>query len=230
MKDYTHIFFDLDHTLWDFEKNCSETLSDLFREFQLSKFGIVQDDFIRTYKSVNYQMWDDYNRGRLNKEQIRSLRFPFTFEQMGLKREDVPANLNEEFLRICPAKGHVVPFAHEVLDYLSKRYFLHIITNGFKETQHIKISTSDIGKYFQEVIHSEICGWKKPDKAIFEYAIGKINSSCEECIMIGDDLFTDILGARNAGMDHVFFNRYHQQHNQPVMHEINCLRDLKNLL
>jgi putative hydrolase of the HAD superfamily len=230
MKTYKHIFFDLDHTLWDFDKNCDETLEELFDIFKLNKLKIELPDLIEKYKLINNKMWVDYNRGEIKKHEIRNTRFELTFEALNLSKADVPEKLNEEFLRICPAKGNLLPFAHEVLTYLKEKYSLHIITNGFKETQHIKIHTSGLEKYFVATINSEACGYLKPNKKIFEYALQKVNSNGKHCIMIGDDLYTDISGAKNAGIDHVYFNRKEQKHNEDIMHEIKCLSELKNIL
>jgi putative hydrolase of the HAD superfamily len=230
MKKYKHIYFDLDHTLWDFEKNCSETLNELFIQYNFAAFGIEATNFIEAYQKVNYKMWDEYNRGRITKSQIRSERFGNTFEELGLDRKSVPQDLNESFLKICPGKGNVIPYTHEVLNYLTdKKYILHIITNGFKETQHIKISTSKLEAYFDKVINSELCGFSKPDKKIFDYARNLSNADCEECIMIGDDLFTDIGGAQNAGIDSVFFNPKQIKHEGNPTFEISCLSELKKL-
>ena len=230
MKKYKHIYFDLDHTLWDFEKNCKETLNELFIDFNLSNLGIQVTDFIEAYQNINQEMWYLYNRGKLNKSQIRSERFGNTFERMGLKRNDVPSELNDEFLKLCPAKGNVIPFAHDVLAYLSgKNYSLHIITNGFKETQHIKITSSNLNVYFDKIINSEICGVSKPDRKIFDYAMELNGTTCEECIMVGDDLYTDIQGANNAGMDSVYYNPKQQSHNKEMTFEISCLSELKKI-
>lgn len=230
MKKYKHLYFDLDHTLWDFEKNCAETLSELFLHFNLSRYGIEVNAFIEAYQKVNYQMWHEYNRGRLQKNRIRSERFGNTFELLGLNRNEVPAGMNEEFLKRCPSKGNVIPFAHETLTYLSeKNYTLHIITNGFKETQHIKISSSNLDSYFDKVINSEICGFSKPDRKIFDYAIALSEADCKECIMIGDDLYTDIQGAKNAGMDAIYYNPKKNPHNETVTFEISCLSELMKI-
>ncbi|MFN3405255.1 MAG: YjjG family noncanonical pyrimidine nucleotidase [Cytophagaceae bacterium] len=232
MKNYKHIFFDLDHTLWDFEKNCTETLQELYDLHRMSEFqSFSVQDFIKEYLFVNDSMWKDFNAGLLTKKDIRDLRFKYTFERLGVEEKHIPMTINEEFLRLCPAKGHLLPYAHDVLSYLHKKYILHILTNGFTETQHIKISTSNLRIYFNEIIHSEHVGYPKPDKRIFEFAINKAKAgSCEDCIMIGDDLEADILGARNAGMDHIFLNRKNLKHSEEVMFEIKCLSELYKIL
>lgn len=229
MSIYKHLFFDLDHTLWDFNKNCSETLEELFVHFQFASLGFLPSELIEKYTLVNYRMWDEYNKGLITKQEIRNRRFELTFAELGVDKSFVPSNINEEFLKICPAKGHVFPYTYEVLDYLVKNYNLHIITNGFTETQAIKMSTSKLDNYFSNVILSETLGFAKPDKKIFDHAVNLSGGKSSECIMIGDDLYTDIFGARNAGIDQVFFNPNKQKHEEQVTHEIECLSELKKI-
>lgn len=228
---YKHIFFDLDHTLWDFEKNCAETLLELYHAHSLHKhssFGA--EEFVSAYQLVNKQLWKDFHSGKLDKGYIRQMRFIFTFEQLGLKEEDVPANLEEQFLRICPAKSNVLPHAHEVLTYLKEKYTLHIITNGFYDIQNIKLSAARLGGYFSEIINSESCGYMKPDKRIFQFSLDKAKATPQECIMIGDDLEADVVGARNAGLDQVFFNPKQKPHTEEISYEINSLKELLDIL
>jgi putative hydrolase of the HAD superfamily len=229
MNSYKHIFFDLDHTLWDFEKNCAETLRDLFQIHQLSRFPISIEKLTETYMLVNNRMWYEYNRGRMTKEEIRDTRFEITFEEMGLKRSNVPASMNQDFLNLCPTKGILLPYAHEVLSYLQDNYCLHIITNGFRETQHVKISTSKLDKYFGEIINSEVCGHLKPNREIFDFAVSKASANHEHCIMIGDDLYTDVQGAKNAGLDQIYFNPKQLPHAEEITYEIKCLSELKEI-
>lgn len=231
MPVYKHIFFDLDHTLWDFNTNCRLTLDELYDRYEFSKLGFSKDGFYTVYKDINDQMWAGYHKGQVTKEEIRSKRFEYTFRELGQDKKQVPEGLDMAFLAICPGKGQVFPFTHECLNYLTEKgYVLHIITNGFKETQHIKLSTSGLTPYFTHVIESDVCGFMKPDKRIFDYALSVSNTVCGESIMIGDDLQADIVGARNAGMDQVFINRHHFKHTEKITHEIDCLSQLKELL
>jgi putative hydrolase of the HAD superfamily len=231
MPSYKHILFDLDHTLWDFEKNCSETLQELYVSHDLNRFELFGvDDFIYQYKIINNRMWKEYNSGRITKDEIRSNRFGLTFLQLGLTISDLPEKINEDFLRICPAKSHLLPHAHQVLRYLKSKYTLHILTNGFLETQNIKINSSGIENYFDEIVNSESCGYLKPDKKIFDYTLNKIKAACHDCLMIGDDLEADVIGAKNAGIDHIYFNPKKEKHNETVTHEISCLSELMTIL
>jgi len=230
MKNYRHIFFDLDHTLWDFETNCAQTLEELYELYKFSRLGFSSNDLIEKYNVVNYRMWYDYNRGKIDKDEMRKTRFQQTFAELSVDPSYVPDTMNEKFLQICPSKGNVMPHAHEVLEYLSNKYTLHIITNGFKETQSIKISTSNLANYFQQIINAELCGFAKPDKQIFDFALTKANAVEHESLMVGDDLYTDIGGARNAGIDQVYYNPKDSSHEDNVTYEIKCLSELYNLL
>ena len=230
MTSYKHIFFDLDHTLWDFNTNCRLTLDELHNKYAFAELGFSQQEFYTVYKEINDKMWEGYHKGTITKEEVRTKRFEYTFSRLGHKKNTIPSGLDEEFLVLCPAKGQVFPFAHEVLDYLTgKGYIMHIITNGFRETQQIKLSTSNLSDYFTYVIESDLCGFMKPDKRIFDYALQLSNASAKESIMIGDDLHADIVGARKAGLDQVFVNRNNSQHEEIITYEIDCLSKLKGI-
>ncbi|MFN6946811.1 MAG: noncanonical pyrimidine nucleotidase, YjjG family, partial [Cytophagaceae bacterium] len=135
MRNISNIFFDLDHTIWDFDKNCAETLHELYNKYKLHKLGNFSSyHFCETYKSINVEMWKKYNSGKLTKAEIRTKRFSETFRRLGSDPRLVPARLNEDFMHLCPQKKNLIPYAQEVLSYLSGKYTLHIITNGFIET------------------------------------------------------------------------------------------------
>lgn len=229
-KRYVHILFDLDHTLWDFTANSNATLSELYEQYDLQKFHMELPLLLTTYQAVNDQMWYDYNRGKISKDIIRKERFRQTLQKLGCDSTELADRLNEDYLRICPSKGLLVPYAAETLSYLQDKYQLHIITNGFQESQQVKLQTSGILPFFKEVINSEVSGFLKPDRRIFDFTLSRIQAECGDCIMIGDDLDVDVLGARNAGIDHVFFNRKDQAHSEVLTYEIKCLRELTTIL
>lgn len=226
-----NIFFDLDHTLWDFDRNCSETLSELYYKYRFDAYEkFTVEEFVNTYRKINVEMWHSYHSGLINKDEIRNKRFIYTFDKLGLNYKYVPEGINEDFLRICPGKTYLIPYTHEVLSYLKAKYNLYILTNGFLETQNIKIDSTNIRQYFKEIINSESCGYLKPDKRIFHHAINTAQSQCDNCLMVGDDLHADIKGAKNAGLDVVYFNREKLPHNEDLKYEIHCLSDLMNIL
>ena len=231
MKAYKHIFFDLDNTIWDFEKNSREALVEIYHKHKLQELGVTDlDHFIEKYKERNEMMWEQYRLGTIDKPTLRDKRFALTFWDMGLDAELAPTALADDYLSISPRKTILFPHAHEVLSYLSAKYSLHIITNGFEEAQHIKMEESKLIPYFQEVIISEHTGFRKPDSRIFEYAMNKTGASSEDSIMIGDGLEVDILGARNVGWDTIYFNPDKKSHSDEVTHEISTLFELLHIL
>lgn len=231
MKIYKHIFFDLDHTLWDFDKNSTETLLELYNNYNLAGLGVKTfESFHAAYKDRNEMMWDEYRLGKIDKATLRDKRFTFTFWDLGLDPETAPKGLSEDYIRMSPARKHLFPHSHEVLTYLKEKYKLHIITNGFEEAQHIKLEASDLKKYFEEIIISEHTGFKKPDIRIFEYSAKLAKARPEECIMIGDGLEVDVLGALAAGWDAVFFNPHGTSHSEELKFEIASLDELKKIL
>lgn len=231
LKEYKHLFFDLDHTLWDFEKNAAETIYSLYDTFGLHQFGkFTSTDFYKKYSYVNQRMWRQYHEGKITQQELRIGRFEITLTKLGLQPAQVPSGLHEAFTSLCATKSAVFPFAHEVLSYLKSKYPLHIITNGFKDVQAIKMTSSNLHQYFSEVITSECANCIKPDRKIFDFALEKAGVKAAECLMIGDSLEADILGAKNAGMDQVFFNPNKKRHTQRVTYEISCLSQLMKIL
>lgn len=233
MKTYSHILFDLDHTLWDFEKNSEETLYTLYDEYGLGNFKKFDNlSFYKKYKFINTLLWDQYNKGKIGQQELREQRFVKTLTGLGLEVHEVPEGLSEAYTTLCPTKTAVFPFTYDVLQYLGNKYHLHIITNGFKDIQQIKMTSSNLHGYFKEVVTSECCGFKKPDKRMFEHALERIQVDPSECIMIGDNFECDIEGARAAGIDQVFFNpeKIKSKHKPKATYEIHCLSELKTIL
>ncbi len=228
MTKYKHLFFDLDHTLWDYERNSRDTLKDLYEEYDLvnlNKFSLSQ--FVKQFEKTNYKLWDQFNQGHIDKDFIRKKRFSKIFESFGLTSDDVPASLSDNYLNSCPQKTKVIPFSFEVLDYLKDKYHLHILTNGFSIVQNKKLNASKLAPYFNLVIDAESTAFKKPQIEIFDYAISKSKAIKQECIMIGDNLKTDIIGAKNAVVDQVYFNPKSLSHQIEVTYEVKCLSELK---
>lgn len=233
MKAYSHILFDLDHTLWDFEKNSEETLYTLYDQYGLGNFQKFDSlSFYKKYKFVNTLLWDQYNKGKIGQQELREQRFVKTLTGLGLQAHEIPEGLSEAYTTLCPTKTAVFPYTYDVLQYLGHKYQLHIITNGFKDIQDIKMTSSNLHGYFNEVVTSECCGYKKPDKRMFEHALERIKVSPDDCIMIGDNYECDIQGAREAGIDQVFFNpeKVKSRQKPKATYEIHCLSELKTIL
>lgn len=231
LSKYKHIFFDLDHTLWDYDTNASEALFELFDKHRLDKldrFG--KEDLAKTFFEVNYELWDLYNVGKIQRPDIRKRRFPSIFERLGAHRSDVPLTFELEYISLAPTKSGTFDSTHEVLDYLSEKYELHVITNGFDDIQATKMESSKLDHFFDVIITSETTAYRKPDKEIFELAMDRAGALLEQSIMIGDNFESDIRGAMNVGMDHVWFNPTKNDSNTQVQHEIQNLIELKSIL
>lgn len=207
MKLYKHLFFDLDHTIWDFDKNAEETLNELYFTYQLEELGLSSADvFIETYTRNNHQLWADYHLGNISKQTLRETRFKKTFLDMGLSPDVIPAQFEDDYVALCPTKTNLFAGAHETLEYLQAKYQLHLISNGFQESTEMKVGKTDLKKYFQNIIISEVVGVNKPDKAIFEHALSLAGAQRETSLMIGDSIEADVYGALNFGMDAIYFN------------------------
>ncbi len=227
MKNYKHIFFDLDHTLWDYEKNSGETLKDIYRDFQLAKRNVRLQAFLDVYRIVNLELWRAYNRAEINKEELRDIRFYKTLGHLGIKDKKLALEIEDNFLANCSIKSNVLPNSFETLDYLSQKYDLHIITNGFKSSTEDKLKNSNLLPFFKETITSECIGITKPNVKIFEHALERAKAEVEESIMIGDNLETDIQGAKNSGLDAIYYNPEKKPHNAILEREIFDLLELK---
>lgn len=204
---YKHLFFDLDHTLWDFDRNSAECIAELFDTFQLAELGIPSAaEFSRHFIAINRQLWADYDKNLIEHGYIRKHRFPMVFRALGVDESVIHVDLNDEYLRLLPRKSHLLDSAREVLDYLKGRYTMHIITNGFAEIQATKMESSEIAHYFTHVITSENANAKKPDPLVFQYAMEISGTNARESLMIGDNYEADILGAKSVRLDTVFYN------------------------
>ncbi|RYY68543.1 MAG: noncanonical pyrimidine nucleotidase, YjjG family [Chitinophagaceae bacterium] len=205
---YQHLYFDLDHTLWDFDKNAKVTLTEIYAVFELDKkVDALFDDFYQKYLFHNQVLWDRYHKGFINAEDLKWKRMWRTLLDYKIADETLAKNISGKFLEILPTQKEVFPHTFEILDYLAqKNYQLHLITNGFELTQWNKLRNSGLDKYFEHVITSERSNSVKPRKEIFEYALNIAGADTSNSIMIGDNLEADIQGAMNAGLDSIFVN------------------------
>jgi putative hydrolase of the HAD superfamily len=230
-KTYKHIFFDLDHTIWDFDKNAEETLHELFVIHRLNDIGLTSADiFIETYTANNHKLWREYHLGNITKETLREARFKQTFLDLGVHPDVMPHGFEDAYVQLCPTKTNLFPHAHETLEYLQAKYTLHLISNGFKESQSVKINNTGIGKYFQHVVVSEMVGANKPDQAIFQYALNLAGAAKAESLMIGDSLEADVMGALNFGIDAIYFNPMGLEKPDEVPLQITHLKELTLIL
>ena len=226
MKEIKHIFFDLDNTIWDFDKNSREALSELFKKDTIeTHINASFDAFIAIYETINHELWHQYSLKQVTKEELRVQRFSKSFEAFHYHNVVLANRWADDYLTISPYKTNLIDGALEVLSYLETKYHLHLITNGFKEVQHIKLTQSNIKSFFKQVIISEEHGVNKPHLQIFEIAEKLTGAQKNECVMIGDNYEADVVGALNAGWQAIYFAK---ETNNSVK-TINQLSELKTI-
>ncbi len=222
-----HIFFDLDHTLWDFDKNSALTFQKLFKRHDIP---LSLEPFLGVYVPINLNYWKLYREEKVEKEVLRFSRLDDTFKALNLSiSSDLIRILSDEYITYLCTFNHLFEGTLEILEYLKPKYKLHIITNGFKEVQQGKLKKSGIATYFTTVTNSEMVGVKKPNRKIFDHALAVANADIDASLMIGDNLEADILGAKNMGMDALCFN-YHKAKIPEGIVVIDKLSELKQFL
>lgn len=220
----TDIFFDLDHTLWDFDKNSALTFEKIFR---MNAIDVDLDNFLRIYVPKNLEYWKLYRENKIDKESLRFVRLNDVFTELRIAvAPDMIYKLSEDYIKYLSSYAHLLQGTMELLDYLNPNYNLHIITNGFREVQRRKLRSSNILHYFDTVTDSEMVGVKKPNPKIFHHAFNLSNAIPEKSIMIGDNYEADILGALDYGFDAICYN-YHKEDIDSTIKQVNDLLDLK---
>ncbi|MFA8432903.1 MAG: YjjG family noncanonical pyrimidine nucleotidase [Marinifilaceae bacterium] len=230
-KQYQHIFFDLDRTLWDFDRNSEITLEEIYRDYQLqSCFGSFLL-FKSRFEYHNKKLWVAYYQDRIKKEVLVYRRFYLCLKEAGLDDLELAKEIAQSFIELSPLQTKTFPNTHETLAYLKEEgYQMHIITNGFNEVQGKKLRNCGLNEFFTHIITSEDAGHNKPHPEIFSMALSKSGAKLDESLMIGDDLKTDILGARQFGMDQVFFNPKQVKSDREELLEIQNLLELREIL
>ena len=223
----TDVFFDLDHTLWDFDKNSEMAFDRIFK----NRFPEIKiQDFIEKYVPINQECWKLYQNDKITHLELRYNRLKFSFDALNIEISD--ENLNQianDYIEFLTDNNHLFDGAIEVLEYLRPKYRLHIITNGFANVQDKKITNALLSGYFETITNSELAGVKKPNSIIFDYAVNVAKASKENSIMIGDCLDADVNGALNAGLDAIFFNEKKITAPENIK-QINHLLELKKYL
>ena len=222
-----HIFFDLDHTLWDFERNSAATFELLF---EMHKLPLDLKEFLDIYVPANKVYWKLYREGKIGKEQLRYARLSEVFTKCNFKASDrLIREMADGYIEHLSSFTHVFDHTHHVLEYLSKDYPLHILTNGFAEIQSKKLQGAGLADFFDLVINAEDVGYKKPDPQIFSIATSRLGALPNEVIHIGDDLEADIIGARNSGWNAIHFDK-EGEFNHKHCPIVNCLSEIKKYL
>ncbi|GAB5565726.1 MAG: YjjG family noncanonical pyrimidine nucleotidase [Winogradskyella sp.] len=219
-----HVFFDLDHTLWDFDKNSGLTFEKIFR---INNIDVELRTFLDVYEPINFNYWKLYREERVTKSALRYGRLKDAFDAVGVYVSDFQINqLSVAYIDYLTTFNHLFDGTIEILEYLKHKYELHIITNGFEEAQERKMKNANIKHYFKTITNSEMVGVKKPNPKIFNFALGLANATPEESIMIGDSLEADIQGADNIGMQTIHFDYKDVTNN----HDFKRVIDLKSLI
>ena len=222
---YKHLFFDLDRTLWDFEKNSALTFERLLTEYGVD---IPLDTFLKAYIPINLQYWRMYRNGSVSKDTLRYERLKFTFDTLEYPATDALIHeLADQYMEVLTTYNHLFPGTIEILAYLKPHYNLHIITNGFSEVQGKKMKNAHIDHYFDVIMDSELAGVKKPHPKIFELALEKASVTADKSLMIGDSLEADILGAKEVGFEVIHFNAHGESAHDhcKIVHQLEELRN-----
>ncbi len=224
---YKHLFFDLDHTLWDFDKNSENTLRKLYDEYDLTSRGVPDfQSFMEVYMVHNNRMWERFRNGYIKREELRWKRIWLTLLDFKIGDTALAYEMSAAYLEILPTQTTLTPFAKDLLEHCKGRYIMHLITNGFETTQWQKLQYSGIAAYFGEIITSEKSNSMKPHRQIFDFALRTTGARIEDSIMIGDALDIDVLGAFNAGWDQVYYNPLKKAHDRKPTYEVGCWSEM----
>ncbi|MFA9186556.1 YjjG family noncanonical pyrimidine nucleotidase [Flavobacterium sp. FBOR7N2.3] len=222
------VFFDLDHTLWDFDKNSKITFESIFANKHPS---VSIDLFIEKYIPINQSCWKLYQYDKITHQQLRYDRLKLSFDAINYEISDPEIDLiSQEYIDLLTENNHLFDGTFEILDYLMGKYKLHVITNGFAHVQVKKLTNANLNPYFSTITNSEMAGVKKPNPIIFEFALDLAKAKKETSIMIGDSIEADVLGALDAGIDAIYFNESKLAVANNNIKQINHLLELKNYL
>jgi putative hydrolase of the HAD superfamily len=228
---YKHIFFDLDRTLWDFDAAAEVAFERIYEQYHLQDLGIPSaHEFHEVYHPLNERLWELYREDKITKDYLNRTRFVLPLEHYGIHDTALADHLSEDYVYWSPRIVRLIPGTMELLNYLKPKYHLHLITNGFQEVQHTKLSGSGLEPYFETLTVSEEVGVKKPNPEIFHYALAKAHAKAEESIVIGDEMAVDIDGARAAGIDQIFFNASGKEIAGERTFEVRSLEEITKIL
>lgn len=233
-KRYTDLFIDFDDTLYDTHGNAVIALKELFEFLRLDQYFEDAELFYDEYWKANIDLWTRYSKEDITRDYLIVERFrrPLSFGKGLEPTEEYCLKASDLFLDFCSSKPGVVAGAHELVDYLkTKGYRMHVCSNGFHEVQYKKLQACGLYNSFNTIILSEDAGANKPSQQFFDYAFQKSGAVKETTLMIGDNFNTDILGAKQAGLDTAYFNRYPEYPaTEPVTFEVTTLQELMDIL
>lgn len=227
-----HIFFDLDHTLWDFEENARICLTDIFNTHRIADLGVPDFElFFQTFSHVNKTFWFLLDTKKITHEDLRKERFRSTFADLGVEiSEQQSEDMNAQFLALLPHQAHLMPHTIELLEALKPHYQLHILSNGFEQVQRQKMASGGILSYFTHIITNDMAQAHKPSRAMFTYALITADCSAQESLMIGDNWVADIEGALNMGMTAIHYDPAQEPCQTPEHVRVSSLHQIPQLL
>ena len=231
MAGYRNLFIDLDDTVYDFSAASRESFLETYEQLHYERYFDTFEHYMSIYEPYNLELWRIYGEGKITKEELNRRRYNHPLETVGVNDPQLAATFCREALGRIPTKGHLVPGAIELLEYLCPKYNMYILSNGFKELQSRKMQTAGIANYFDALILSEDIGVNKPDSRIYEHAMHRTSSRPEDSLMIGDMFDTDIVGAANFGIDSIYYNpKGKAGHPFAPTYEVRHLLEIKEIL
>ena len=223
----TDVFFDLDHTLWDFEKNSLLTFKKIFNSLDIK---ISLSNFIKTYRPINLEFWKLFRENKISRDELRNERLRLTFLKLNVKIDDHQiVKISDMYLKYLTSFSFLHEGTFDLLNFLKKKYSLHIISNGFEDIQKRKVKNSGLYKFFDNIFTSEGIGYKKPNPKIFHFVLNKVNIKPVSAVMIGDSKEADIIGALNIGLNAIHFNSNNEK-NHDLCIIVRSLKEIKNYL
>lgn len=224
---YKNLFFDLDDTLWAFSRNARDTFEEMYLKHGYDRFFHSFQHFYTLYQQRNAELWEEYGKGQVSKDELNRLRFLYPLEAVGAGDAALAKAFSDDFFSVIPTKSRLMPHAREVLEYLTGRYNLYILSNGFQELQCRKMRSAGIDGFFRKVVLSDDIGILKPWPEIFHFALSATQSRLNDSLMIGDSWENDVAGARGVGMHQVFYDVVGKE--ELPFHPTYHIRDLKEL-
>lgn len=229
-KHYSSVFIDWDDTLWDFHANAYIALEKAYERHNLPLYFDSFQHFYTLYEERNKELWAEYAKGQITKEYLQKERFLYPFKAIHKANEVLAEKVGTDFLELTILQNKLVTGATELMEYLSQKYSIVLVSNGFKEVQYRKIASSGLQHYITHVVLSEEIGVQKPNKQIFEHALKLINKTNSEVIMIGDNLETDIKGAANIGIDTIYLSKNIPSTIGYPTHTVQTLSQIMNII
>ena len=201
-----HVFIDLDDTLWDFKRNSYGALKIAYDKFSLAGYYPSFDDFYRIYSEKNAELWNLYHHSRISREELIVERFRYPLQRIGVYDEKIIPKLNQTYLSALSEQIGLNFYARELLQYLSLRYTLTVLSNGFREVQYRKLDNAGLRSFFDHIVLSDDVGFLKPHSGIFRHALALLSATPDSVVMIGDNYEADICGAARVGIKQIYFN------------------------